>query len=408
MARQINRLSARKVATLDAAGRHADGGGLYLSISKTDGALRRRWVFLYRWQGKLREMGLGSVSAVSLAQARQHAAKWRLLLAEGKNPLDAKQAERAAGANSRTFLQVAKGLHAQKSKAWKSEKVRAQWLPPLERYAKRILGKPVEQIKTDDIVACLEPIWSDKPEVASRVRGRIEATLDAARVLGLIPPHHANPARWRGHLSHILPKRRRLIRGHHPAMPYRDVPDFVERLRDRPAMAALALEFAILTAGRTSEVLGAARSEINKSERVWIIPAKRMKTPREHRVPLTDRALAIVDEAARAGGGPFIFAGQKPNKPLSGMALEMMMRRMNVSNATVHGFRSSFRDWAGECTAFPRELAEAALAHVVGDEVERAYRRGDALERRRELMLDWERFLHGGGVRAASFERRTP
>lgn len=396
MARQINRLSARKVATLDVAGRHADGGGLYLSISKSDGALRRRWVFLYRWQGRLREMGLGSASAVSLAQARQLAAKQRSLLAEGKDPLDAKRAEKAIVEKSKTFLQVAKDLHAQKSKAWKSVKVRAQWLPPLERYAKRILGKPVAQITTDDVVSCLEPIWSDKPEVASRVRGRIEATLDAARVLGLIPVNHANPARWRGHLSHILPKRKKLIRGHHAAMPYQDVPDFVRRLRERPAMAALALEFAILTSGRTSEVLGALRSEINRSDRVWIIPANRMKSPREHRVPLSHRALAIIDEATGAGSGPYIFAGQKPKKPLSSMALEMMLRRMDVSKVTVHGFRSSFRDWAGECTSFPRELAEAALSHVVGDEVERAYRRQDALERRRALTEAWNTYCCDG------------
>lgn len=395
MARQINRLSARKVATLDVAGRHADGGGLYLSISKSDGALRRRWVFLYRWQGRLREMGLGSASAVSLAQARQLAAKGRSLLAEGKDPLDAKRADRALEATSRTFLQVASELHAQKSKAWKSDKVRQQWLPPLERYAKRILYKAVDQITTEDVVACLQPIWSEKPEVASRVRGRIEAALDAARVLGLIPTHHANPARWRGHLSHILPKRKRLIRGHHAAMPYQDVPEFVKRLRERPAMAALALEFTVLTAGRTSEILGALRTEINKADRVWIIPAERMKSPREHRVPLSDRSIAIIEEAEKAGVGPYIFAGQKPKCPLSPMAMEMMLRRMGVSNATVHGFRSSFRDWVGECTDFPRELAEVALAHVVGDEVERAYRRMDALERRRALAGAWNRFCSG-------------
>ncbi len=393
MARQINRLSARKVATLDVAGRHADGGGLYLSISKSDGALRRRWVFLYRWQGRLREMGLGSASAVSLAQARQLAAKQRSLLAEGKDPLDAKRAEKAIVERSRTFLQVAKDLHAQKSKAWKSEKVRTQWLPPLERYAKGILNKQVETITTEDVVSCLEPIWSNKPEVASRVRGRIEATLDAARVRGLIPVHHANPARWRGHLSHILPKRRRLIRGHHAAMPYQDVPKFVKRLRERPAMAALALEFAILTAGRTGEVLGATRSEVKKADRVWIIPAKRMKSPREHRVPLSDRALAIIEEAEDIGAGAYIFAGQKPKRPLSGMAMEMMLRRMNVADVTVHGFRSSFRDWAGECTGFPREVAEMALAHAVGDEVERAYRRADALAKRRHMMDAWDQFL---------------
>lgn len=392
LARQIDRLSARKVATLQATGRHADGGGLYLSISKDGTSIRRRWVFLYRWQGKLREMGLGSVSTVPLAQARQLAIRWRSELAAGNNPLAVRDAERASVTRSHTFLEIAKELHAQKSQAWKSAKVRKQWLPPLELYAGRLLSKPVNEIATEDVLACLEPIWSTKPEVASRVRGRIEATLDAARVRGFIPAHHANPARWRGHLSHLLPKRQRLTRGHHAAMPYQDVPAFVNKLQARQAMAALALEFTILTAARTGEVLGARRTEVDIEKQLWVIPAKRMKTPREHRVPLTPRALEIVRLAESAGQGPFIFAGLLPKKPLSGMAMEMMLRRMQVTDATVHGFRSSFRDWAGECTEFPRELAEAALAHVVGDEVERAYRRKDALQRRRALAEAWTDF----------------
>lgn len=394
MARKIDRLSARKVATLQAPGRHADGGGLYLSISNDGQTTRRRWVFLYRWNGKLTEMGLGSATAVGLAQARQQAVRWRAALADGVSPLDARNAERIERSNGKTFLEIATELHAQKSKGWKNEKVRKQWLTPLKRYATSLLAQHVDQITTEDVLAVLQPIWTEKPETAARVRGRIEATLDAARVRGLVPAHHANPARWRGHLAHLLPKRRKLSRGHHAAMPYKDVPAFVEKLRQRPSMAALALEFTILTAARTGEVLGAPKSEFDAKSGVWIIPASRMKSGREHRVPLSKRAIAILAEASAAGAGPYLFSGTRPKRPLSQMAMEMLLRRMKADAVTVHGFRSSFRDWAGESTDYPRELAEAALAHVVGDETERAYRRADAIAKRREMMNAWESHLN--------------
>jgi len=271
----------------------------------------------------------------------------------------------------------------------------------------------VNQITTEDVLAVLQPIWLIKAETASRVRGRIEKVLDAAKAKGL--REGENPARWRGHLDHLLPRRPRLQRGHHAAMPWRQVPEFIVRLRESCSMAALALEFVILTAARSGEVLrsvregqvmGACWDEIDYQSRVWIIPAVRMKAAREHRVPLSDRALAILEEAEKSRQGKFIFLGQRGDQPLSEMALAMLLRRMGVMRATVHGFRSSFRDWAGETTSFPREIAEAALAHTVGDKVERAYRRGDALERRRELMEAWATFLEQGSAdNVLPFER---
>jgi integrase len=396
------------VATLDKSGRHADGGGLYLAISKDGATERRRWVFLFRRQGKLKEMGLGSAASVSLAQARELAAKWRAEIAAGRNPMDSRAAERRAQKAVPTFGEVAAELHAAKSHGWRNLKVRQQWMSPLQRYATRLIAMPVNEIATEHVLAVLEPIWSAKPETASRVRSRIEAVIDAARVRGLIARNEANPARWRGHLSHLLPKRRKLTRGHHAAMCYRDVPAFIGRLREREPVAALALEFLILTAARTNEVLGARWDEIDTEARVWRVPADRTKGGREHRVPLTDRALEILATMQQARTGELVFPSAKPgrglrasrattDRPLSAMAMQMLLRRMKVHGVTVHGFRSSFRDWAGDATHFPRELAEAALAHVAGDETERAYRRGDALERRRELMNAWSTFCGSGG-----------
>jgi integrase len=289
----------------------------------------------------------------------------------------------------------------------------------LKTYAAPLRPKPVDEITTEDVLAVLQPIWTAKAETASRVRGRIEKVLDAAKAKGLRSGE--NPARWRGHLDHLLPKRQKLQRGHHPAMPWAQVPDFVARLRAMQSVGALTLEFVILTACRSGEVLrsirdgvimGARWEEIDRTAKVWTIPASRMKTGREHRVPLVDCALAILDELEKVQRGAFIFPGQRGDHPLSEMALELTMRRMNVKPYTVHGFRSSFRDWAGECTSFPREIAEAALAHAVGDQTERAYRRGDALERRRELMQAWANFCEpkpvGNVVRIMAAEKAAP
>jgi integrase len=380
------KLTARGVATARP-GRYGDGRGLYLVVSGT-GA--RKWVFRFTYCGRVTEMGLGN-AAVSLAQAREKAAEARKVIAAGRNPIEAKrEAERVIAAKP-TFGQCAGALLAAKASEWRNEKHRQQWAMTLETYAAPLRSRPVDEIDTEAVLGVLHPIWQAKPETASRLRGRIETVLDAARAKGHIARNEANPARWRGHLDKLLPKRQKLARGHHAAMAFDDVPEFIGKLREREATAALALEFLTLTAARSGEVLGARWAEFDLEGKVWTIPAARMKAGREHRVPLSSRALAVLEAVAEAKTGEFVFPGQRAGKPLSGMAMEMVLRRMNV-DVTVHGFRSSFRDWCGEATSFPRELAEAALAHVSGDATERAYRRGDALDKRRGLMEAWANF----------------
>jgi integrase len=271
--------------------------------------------------------------------------------------------------------------------SWRNAKHAAQWEMTLRDYAAPLRRLPVDKITTDDVLSVLKPVWNEKPETASRLRGRIERVLDAAKAQGL--RNGENPARWRGHLDQLLPKRQRLTRGHHAAMPYAEVPAFVIALQGRQAIAALALEFAILTAARSGEVLGARWNEFDVDRAVWTVPAKRMKAGREHRVPLSRRAVKIVKVLHEASAGDFVFPGQKPGKPLSVMALEMVLRRMKVDDVTVHGFRSAFRDWAAECTNFTNEVCEAALAHVIENKAEAAYRRGDLFDKRRKLMDRW-------------------
>ena len=274
---------------------------------------------------------------------------------------------------------------------FRNEKHRAQWAMTLTTYAAPLRSMKLDDIATADVLAVLQPLWQTKAETASRLRGRIERVLDAAKAKGLRSGE--NPARWRGHLDALLPARHRLTRGHHAAMPYDDVPAFIGRLRASESVSALALEFAILTASRTGEVLGARWDEIDLDAKLWTVPAARMKAGREHRVPLTARALAILQTVEKVRTGEHVFPGQRRGKPLSVMALAMVLRRLKLENVTVHGFRSAFRDWCGEATAFPRDVAEAALAHTVGDMTERAYRRGDALEKRRKLMAAWAAFI---------------
>jgi integrase len=339
-------------------------------------------------RGRSQEMGLGGV-AVSLAAARERAADARRMLAAGQNPIDG---ARLAKAGRPTFGRIADDFLAAKGAEWRNAKHRAQWEMTLQKYAAPLRSRPVDGIDTTAVLEVLHPLWATIPETASRLRGRIETVLDAARARGLIGQHEANPARWRGHLDKLLPKRQKLTRGHHAAMAFAEVPDFMARLRKRDAVAALALEFTILTAARTAEALGARWDEIDFGRKVWTVPAARMKGGREHRVALSGRAMAILEKLVAAKSGEFVFPGQRPDKPLSGMAMEMVLRRMKADGVTVHGFRSSFRDWCGEVSTFPREVAEAALAHVAGDQTERAYRRGDALEKRRALMESWAQF----------------
>lgn len=387
--RTMNRLTARQVETIKAPGVYLDGEGLRLLV---DGNGTKRWRFRYRFEGRDRELGFGPCGAredgrsISLLQARERAAHVRALVRAGRDPMAEDVAERVAP----TFGEAADAFVASIGKQWRNPKHRAQWTMTLTAYAKPIRDMQVDRIDTAAVLGVLTPLWQAKPETASRLRGRIERVLDAAKARG--ERQGENPARWRGHLDHLLPARQRLTRGHHAAMPYDDVPAFLAALREREAVAALALEFLILTAARSGEVLGAQWDEVDIAAKVWTVPATRMKAGREHRVPLAAPALAVLAKAATIRQGDHVFRGERKGRPLSVMALTMLMRRMGHGDVTPHGFRSAFRDWAGEVSHFPREVAEQALAHIVGDATERAYRRGDALDKRRKLMDAWAGF----------------
>lgn len=386
MALSLNKLTAKQVTSITKPGRHSDGGNLYLVV---DPSGAKRWVFMYRKNDRLREMGLGGVQTVTLAAAREVATDARMKLQAGIDPIEARDA--AAAVEVPTFGDFADDFIETMAPQFRNAKHVEQWKMTLRVYAAPLRPKPVNEITASDIVDALKPIWLTKSETASRTRGRIERVLDAARAKGFRSGE--NPAIWRGNLSNLLPKRKKLARGHHAALPYADVPTFIGRLRDRKATAARALEFTILTAARSGETFGMKWKEVDRKAAIWTVPEDRMKAHREHQVPLTPRALAILGEMALFGADPdaYVFPGQKRGKPLSPTAMEMQLRRLKV-DVTTHGFRSSFRDWCGEETSFPREIAEAALAHVVGDETERAYRRGTALEKRRRLMTAWANY----------------
>lgn len=389
MARQSNKLTALKAAKLAADGRHSDGGGLYLAI---DGD-RRRWLFLFTLDGKRREMGLGSAREVSLAEARSLAEDARRMVRAGVDPIEARKVEKPT---LPTFGAFADEMIDEWSKGFTNEKHRYKWRLTLgDAYCAAIRSKLVSEIGTDDVLEVLKPVWLEKPETASKLRGRLEKVLDAAKTRGFRTGE--NPARWRGHLANLLAKQPKLVRGHQPAMPYEAVPAFVGRLRGREAVAARALEFLVLTAARAGEVFGATWGEIDTTAKLWTIPAGRMKAGKDHRVPLTARAVAIVKEMAKLRttkeAAAFVFPGARAGRPLSNMAFKQLLDRMGETGFVPHGFRSSFRDWCGECTPYPREIAEAALAHSIGNEVEQAYRRGDALEKRRKLMDAWAGFI---------------
>lgn len=382
-------------------GRHADGAGLHLLV-KDSGA--RSWVFRFMLNGKTRDVGLGPAAgadAISLAAARDKAAALRLTVKSGVDPLaererqaaEALAAVQAAKIAGITFKQVAEDYIAANEEGWRNEKHRQQWRSTLATYVYPSIGDlPVAEVATAHVLQILEPIWKNKAETASRVRGRMETILDAARARGY--REGENPARWRGHIAQILPARSRLTRGHHKALPYDSVPEFVGKLRAREAVAALTLEFLILTAARTGEVIGAKWTEVDLDKAIWTVPAARMKAGKEHRVPLSGRAVEILKETKQLRK-EWLFPAARGGK-LSGMAMAMLLRRMDV-DVTVHGFRSAFRDWASECTSYAHEVAEMALAHTIENKVERAYRRGDLFEKRRRLMDDWATYCASGG-----------
>lgn len=380
-------------------GRHADGGGLHLLV-KPSGA--RSWVYRFMLNGKSRDVGLGAAGqgGLSLADARDKAEKLRVKVKSGIDPLEeraqegaeARAAAQAAKVAGTTFKDAAVAYLAANEDNWRNPKHRQQWRSTLATYVYPEIGDlPVAEVQTAHVLSILEPIWHEKPETASRIRGRIETVLDSAKARGY--REGENPARWRGHIALILPPRSRLTRGHHSALPYSKIPGFVAELREREAVAALALEFLILTAGRTGEVIGATWEEVDLDSAVWTIPPARMKAGKEHRVPLSGRAVAIL-RSTKALGSDHLFPGAKGGK-LSGMAMSMLLRRMKV-DATVHGFRSGFRDWAAECTGYAHEVCEMALAHVIANKAEAAYRRGDLFEKRRRLMEEWADYCTSG------------
>lgn len=403
-------LTALAIKSMETPGKHADGKGLYLHVS-TSGS--KSWLFRYLRNGKQREMGLGSLGRVTLASARSKADEARQLLGRGLDPLGERQksidADVLETAKRITFEDAAVQYIESHRTGWKNAKHASQWGNTLRDYVYPIFGKiPVQDVDTALVMRVLSQpsgtegatLWTGKTETAKRVQGRIEAVLNWSTTSGYRTGD--NPARWRGHLDNLLPKPsavRAVV--HHPALPYKEIGSFVADLRGMKSTSARALEFLILTAARTSEVLGAKWGELDDDCQVWTVPASRMKAKKEHKVPLSTRAREIVLMMRKQATGDYVFEGDKPSKPLSSMALLMMLRRMNRGDLTAHGFRSTFRDWASERTNYPREVCEMALAHTVSDAVEAAYRRGDLFAKRRKLMLAWGTecdtfYLNGG------------
>ena len=398
MARTTGRLTTVKIKSAKQPGMYADGGGLYLQVSDNGAS----WIYRYMIAGRAREMGLGPLELFGLAEARAKALDARKLRHGGIDPIEARRAERARqrldAAKAMTFNQCAEGYITAHRAGWRNDKHAGQWGATLATYAAPVMGSmPVQLIDTGFVTKVIEPLWTTKPETANCLRGRIEAVLDWAAARGYRTGE--NPARWRGHLDKLLPARSKVRKvEHHAALPYPELPGFLVALREQEGVAARALEFTILTAARTGESMGATWGEINWGEKLWTIAGTRMKGDREHRVPLCDRALTILREMKPSDDIPnaaeqFVFSGGKPGRPLSNMAFLMLLRRMGRADLTAHGFRSSFRDWAAERTNFPSEVVEMALAHVVGNKVEAAYRRGDLFDKRRRVMGAWGDFL---------------
>ena len=402
MARQVEKLKALTVAKLKEPGYYSDGAGLYLQVAP---GLSKSWVYRYKLAGRSREMGLGSFSTFSLAEARQRAKAARQLLADGIDPIERRTAVQEAAATATrsvarvpTFGQAADRYIESHESGWKNAKHSYQWRQSLDTFAKPTLGAlPVNAIDTDLVLKVLAPIWSTKTETATRLRGRIEKILDWAKALKYRTGD--NPAAWRGNLDKLLPNPSKIAPVvNHPALPYSELGAFMAMLRAMPGLSPLALEFIILTATRTGEALGARWSEFDLDAGVWTVPAIRMKMGKEHRVPLSAEALEVLSKtlafgksggAAEPAGTDFVFPGRNPEQQQSNMSCLALLRRIGRNDIVVHGFRSTFRDWCSETTNYPREVAEMALAHAIGDKVEAAYRRGDLFEKRTSLMADW-------------------
>jgi integrase len=372
-------------------GATADGYGLYLRITTTGNA---SWQYRYQLQGNRRTMGLGACTAVTLSDARSKAVEAMALVKSGKDPLNEREAQVLQFVKeSTTFKDVADEYIASHRHGWKNAKHAQQWENTLSQYVHPHLGaKQVDIITTNDVLAVLKPIWQSKAETAARIRSRIELVIDAARANNLseVP----NPARWKGHLDKLLPKRNKASKGHHAALEYQHMPAFYQRLiAERDSLSANALAITILTACRTSEVLFAQWEEIDLTGKIWVIPAKRMKAGNEHRVPLSDRVLSILERLPTREG--YMFPGAKHGKPLSNMAMTMVLRKLGRNDLTVHGFRSTFRDWAAETTHYQNIVCEMALAHTITNAAEAAYRRGDLIDRRKKLMDDWANYITG-------------
>jgi integrase len=396
VARNIHKLSPAAAKNAKA-GMHSDGGGLYLQATQSaDGTISRSWIFRFALKGRERHMGLGTLQMVSLAEARRAAADARKLKGQGIDPIGARNESRAAAAAANakqmTFDEAAAAYIAAHQSAWGNVKHAKQWSTTLAAYASPVFGKVgIRDVDTALVLKVLEPMWNKKTETAYRVRGRMEKVLDWAKARGY--REGENPARWRGHLDHLLPARMAVRTvAHHSALPYDELPAFLKQLRKQPGVGARAIEFTILTAARTGETIGATLGEINRKDRMWVIPAGRMKAGKEHRVPLTDRALAIIDELAPLrGDGEYLFPGAHGR-----LSAGLMYNQLRRTDLTVHGFRSTFRDWAAERTNFPSEVVEMALAHAVGNKVEAAYRRGDLFEKRRRLLEAWAEHCERG------------
>lgn len=391
MARKVRILNAQQVQRATKPGYYFDGAGLYLQVAKGGS---KSWILRYVIDGRAREMGLGSLVTFSLADARERAIRYRQSIADGTDPIEERKvsllAKRMTDANVITFDKAAQKYIAANESGWRNAKHGEQWRNTLTTYASPVVGDlSVSLITTAHVLRILEPIWSTKTETATRVRGRIEKVLDWAKVQGYRSGD--NPALWRGHLSEALPKPSKVANEeHHAALPWLEIGAFMVVLSTMPGTAARALELIILTATRTSEVLNSKWAEFDLDAGLWIIPKQRMKGFREHRVPLSESAIRILRKQPTSG--EFVFPGSKEGTALSNMSCLAVLKRMGRSDLTVHGFRSTFRDWVSESTAYPRDVAEMALAHAIEDKSEAAYRRGDLIEKRRALMADWGRF----------------